>query len=469
MACVILHPYYHIVLFSPPSLIGAEWACTSMLVQVGFRNEAMFLGSNKALVIRNLKYLDAFIGEMTEWVYANLVDIEGCVHTVALRKDFESFFKKGIGIDGSSIPGYADVNRSDLVAKPDMATFIKIPWRENEYLVLLRTYYGKEPFEKDPKNLAGKVDKALDSLGYTAVLRPELEFFVLNENRNGTSHYFEPPYSDDTFEYRKRVSENVQAMGIPVRYHHHENAVGQVEIELTWINGVERTCDYTIYTKMVSKWIAKEMGIKVSYIPKLRRDMAGNGMHVHIFLRRGEENIFQGEENITQEALYFIGGVLEHIPYITAITNPTINSYKRLSGGLEAPKYISWGYRNRSSLIRVPSGMSDIEIRNADSAANPYLVFSLITLAGIDGIKKKIEPPHPVEVDLYSIPPEELKKYPSLPNSLEEAIELMESDDFVKNSLGSELFQSFVDMKKEEIKEFRSTVTDWEIQKYGDL
>ena len=406
---------------------------------------------------------------MAEWVYANLTDIEGRIHTIALRRDYESFFKNGIGIDGSSIPGFAAVNRSDLVAKPDMDTFIRIPWRESEYLVLLKTYYEDVPFEKDPKNLAEKVDKTLQDMGYVAVMRPELEFFVLDENSSGNTHYFEPPYSDETFEYRKKVSEAVQNMGIPVRYHHHENAAGQIELELLWIDGVERTCDYTIYTKIASKWIAKDMGLKVSYMPKLSRDMAGNGMHIHVFLKKDGKNVFKGEGEISQEARYFIGGILEHIRYMAAITNPTINSYKRLSGGLEAPRYLAWGYRNRSTLIRVPVRMKDVEIRNADSAVNPYLAFSLIMLAGIDGIKKKIEPPHPVEFDLYSIPPEELKKYPSLPNSLEEAMELMESDDFVKNSLGLELFQSFVDMKKEEIKEFQSMVTDWEIQKYGDL
>lgn len=406
---------------------------------------------------------------MIEWVYANLTDIEGRIHTIALRRDYESFFKNGIGIDGSSIPGFAAVNRSDLVAKPDMGTFIKIPWREKEYLVLLKTYYEDKPFEKDPKNLAEKVDRILQDMGYMAVMRPELEFFVLDEKGNGNMHYFEPPYSDDTFEYRKKVSEAVQEMGIPIRYHHHENATGQIEVELLWIDRVERTCDYTIYTKIASKWIAKDMGLNVSYMPKIAQDMAGNGMHIHVFLKKDGKNIFKGEDEISQEARYFIGGILEHIRYMAAITNPTVNSYKRLSGGLEAPKYLAWGYRNRSTLIRVPARMKDIEIRNADSAANPYLAFSLIILAGIEGIKKKIEPPEPVEYDLYSLPTEELKNYPSLPDSLEEAIQLMESDEFVKRALGNELFDTFVDMKKGEIEEFKRAVTDWEMKKYRGI
>ncbi len=406
---------------------------------------------------------------MVEWVYANLTDIEGRIHTIALRRDYESFFKNGIGIDGSSIPGFAAVNRSDLVAKPDMDTFIKIPWREKEYLVLLKTYYEDMPFEKDPKNLAEKVDGILEDMGYTAVIRPELEFFVLDEKSNGNTHYFEPPYSDDTFEYRKMVSEAVQEMGIPIRYHHHENAAGQIEVELLWIDGVERTCDYTTYTKIASKWIAKDMGLKVSYMPKIAQDMAGNGMHIHVFLKKNGENIFKGEGEISQEARYFIGGILEHIRYMAAVTNPTINSYKRLSGGLEAPRYLAWGYRNRSTLIRVPARMKDIEIRNSDSAANPYLAFSLIILAGIEGIKKKIEPPDPVDYDLYSLSPEKLKEYPSLPASLDEAIELMESDAFVRSSLGSELFDTFVEMKRGEIEEFNRTVTDWEIKRYRDI
>ncbi len=406
---------------------------------------------------------------MTEWVYANLTDIEGRIHTVALRRDYESFFKNGIGIDGSSIPGFASVNRSDLVARPDMNTLVKIPWRSGEYLVLLKTYYENTPFEKDPKNLAERVDRTLESMGYVAVLRPELEFFVLNEEGVDNTHYFEPPYSDDTFEYRKRVSEAIQNMGIPVRYHHHENAAGQVEVELVWIDGVERTCDYTVYTKMTSRWIAKEMGMQVSFMPKLSRNMAGNGMHVHLFLKRNGKNVFRGNGELTQEALYFIGGIMEHIRYMAAITNPTINSYKRLSGGLEAPRYIAWGYRNRSTLIRVPARMKDIEIRNPDPAANPYLAFSLLVLAGLDGIKRKLAPPQPVEGNLYSLPPETLAQYPSLPGSLEEALELMESDEFVRRAMGSELFDTFLEMKKRELSDFREAVTDWEIKRYMDL
>jgi len=406
---------------------------------------------------------------MTEWVYANLTDIVGKVHTIALRKDYESFFKNGIGIDGSSIPGFASVNRSDLVAKPDMRTFVKIPWREKEYMVLLKTYYEDNAFEKDPKNVAEKADLALKEMGYEAVLRPELEFFVLNENGESNTHYFEPPYSDATFEYRKKVSEAVQDMGIPIRYHHHENASGQIEVELLWTDGVELTCDYTIYTKIASKWIAKDMGLQVTYMPKLRRDMAGNGMHIHMFLKKNGKNVFQGEGEISQEARYFIGGILEHMPYITALTNPTINSYKRLNGGLEAPRYLAWGYRNRSTLIRVPARMKDIEVRNADSAANPYLAFSLVVLAGLDGIKKKIEPPEPVDYDLYSLPESKLKEYPALPESLGDAIELMESDDFVRYSLGNELYGTFIDMKKKEIEEFSQAITDWEIKKYGEI
>lgn len=406
---------------------------------------------------------------MTEWVYANLTDIMGKVHTIALRKDYESFFKNGIGIDGSSIPGFASVNRSDLVAKPDMRTFVKIPWRHEEYLVLLKTYYEDNAFDKDPKNVAEKADLALKEMGYEAVLRPELEFFVLNENGGGNTHYFEPPYSDATFEYRKKVSEAVQDMGIPIRYHHHENASGQIEVELLWIDGVELTCDYTIYTKIASKWIAKDMGMAVTYMPKLKKDMAGNGMHIHMFLKKNGENIFRGDNEISQEARYFIGGILEHMPYITALTNPTINSYKRLNGGLEAPRYLAWGYRNRSTLIRVPARMKDIEVRNADSSANPYLAFSLIILAGLDGIKKKIEPPDPVDYDLYSLSKEKLKEYPALPESLEDAIELMESDEFVKYALGNELYDTFIDMKKLEIEEFSQAITDWEIKKYRDI
>ena len=214
------------------------------------------------------------------------MDILGKVHTVALPKDYESFYKNGIGIDGSSIPGFASVGQSDLVAKPDEDTITKIPWRENEYMALLKTYYKNEMFPNDPRNLAENVDKKLHSLGYEAVLRPEIEFFVLNEKSNENNHYFEPPYSDNTFEYRKVLSENVRNMNIPLRYHHHENASGQVKIELLWIENVRRTSDLTIYAKIASKWIGKDMNLKVTYMPKISKSIAGSGMHVHLFLEK---------------------------------------------------------------------------------------------------------------------------------------------------------------------------------------
>jgi len=406
---------------------------------------------------------------MNEWVYASITDIEGKIHTIAVPKNYESFFKNGLGIDGSSIPGFASVNKSDLVGKPDMDTFVKIPWRENEYFVLMSTYYSGKRFEKDPKNLAHKVDEKLKNEGYIAVMRPEIEFFVLNTVKEGNNHYFEPPYGDETFDYRKEVSDNLMMMGIPVRYHHHENASGQIEIELLWIDGIERTADYTIYTKLVSRWIAKSRGFEITYIPKISPHLAGSGMHLHIFLKKDGKNIFRGENDISQEARYFIGGIMEHIRYIAAITNPTITSYKRLCGGLEAPRYISWGYKNRSTLIRVPARMKDVEIRNPDPSANPYLAFSLLLMAGLDGLKRKIEPPEPIDFDLYSLGADKLREMPSLPSSLEEAIELMNSDSLVREVLGGELYDTFVDVKRREIDEFQKAVTDWEINRYRDI
>ena len=406
---------------------------------------------------------------MNEWVYANITDIDGRIHTIAIPKNYTSFFKNGIGIDGSSIPGFATVNKSDLVARPDMGTFVKIPWRDREYFVIMSTYFNGKKFDKDPKNIAAKADKTLEHMGYTVVMRPEIEYFVLNEKSTGNTHYFEPPYSDETFEYRRTVSENLMEMNIPMRYHHHENGGGQIEIELLWADTVERTADYATYTKIVARWIAKNMGLNVSFIPKVSRNLAGNGMHVHLFLKQGKENIFKGDKEISQEARYFIGGVLEHVKYMAAITNPTITSYKRLYGGLEAPRYISWGYRNRSTLIRVPARMKDIEIRNTDSSANPYLAFSLIVLAGLDGIKKKTEPPEAIGYNLYDLSNDELRKFPSLPGSLNEAIEVMESDSFVKESLGSAIYDTFIDMKTAEIDDFKLAITNWELEKYGDI
>jgi glutamine synthetase len=418
-----------------------------------------------------------------KWFHGFVCDVYGRMRILSFPLDtLIKEGEKGIGIDGSSIKGFAEIEDSDILGIPEMEHVIMLP-EMAEALIPLRTYREDgNPLPTDPRNVAYRTENMLSSEGLNAFIRPEMEFFVfkkdedpLNVRNLGGPQYFLPPSEDEMAEYRKKLAELLMEAGIGVRYQHHENAYGQMEIELTPTEGLIRTGDYILMHKHLSKMLAKKYDVKVTYMPKPIPTEAGSGMHMHIYLEKNGKNVFYSKDEwhgLSQTARYFIGGILEHVRGFTAITNPTVNSYKRIAGGLEAPAYVAWGARNRSALLRVPAGKSnpDVEIRNPDPSANPYLAESVIIQAGLDGIKKKIEPPEPIEENIYHMNASKRKKLgiKMLPMNLHDAVEEMKSDEVVQRALGP-IYDVFVSLKEEEWSRFIGNTSPWEIERYFDV
>ena len=434
---------------------------------------------------RTLQILDD-----VKWVHASVADINGRLRTVAIPSSTfrnEDIWLNGIGLDGSSIDGFLRVENSDITAKPIRETLRKLPWTSGDdsaAIVLMETTDADgKPYPTDPRNIAGMVEKRGEEMGFDAVLmRIEMEFFALEERSDvyldpeGGPEYMLSASEDMTFPFRDELSLHLMKMGYPVRYHHHENGWGQQEIEFGFMKGIPETSDAAVMEKFASRIIAERHGLSVTYMPKPFEMQAGSGMHNHMYLTKNGENAFIDMEDIhhlSQTGRYFLGGVLEHIPYLSVITNPSVNSYKRLSGGMEAPRFIAWGFGNRSALARIPGGQKksvDIEIRNTDATANPYLAFAGIVLAGLDGIKRKIDPGEPSTDDLGRMSPEERAQrgIKQLPENLGAAVDTADSDPLVKELLG-EGYGGYMERKRKEWGEFMNTVTIWEKEHYFDV
>ena len=420
---------------------------------------------------------------MMKWFHGFVCDVYGRIRTLSFP--LETLIKegeKGIGIDGSSIKGFAEIEDSDILGIPEMEHAILLP-EMAEALIPLRTYRENgKPLETDPRNVAYRTEDILKKDGFNVRIRPEMEFFVFRKDEDPLSvrnlfgpQYFLPPSEDEMADYRKNLAELLMEAEIPIRYQHHENAYGQMEIELMPTEGLIRTGDSILVHKYLSKLLAKKYGLKVTYMPKPIPTEAGSGMHMHIYLEKDGRNAFHDpddEYGLSQTARYFIGGILEHARGFTAITNPTVNSYKRIAGGLEAPAYIAWGARNRSALLRVPAGKSnpDVEIRNPDPSANPYLAESVIIQSGLDGIKRKIEPPEPIEENIYHMSQSKRKRLgvKMLPMNLHDAVEEMKSDEVVQRALGP-IYDVFVSLKEEEWSRFIGNTSPWEIERYFEV
>ena len=417
------------------------------------------------------------------WVHGFVCDIYGRMRTLTFPpKTLINEGERGIGIDGSSIKGFADIEDSDILGIPELDKSIILPTRK-EVLIPLQTHRADgSRLPTDPRNVIFNVEESLKSAGFVPHIRPEMEFFVFGKDENPLnihnpqgSMYFLPPSFDHIAEYRSELASTLRRIGIGVRYHHHENAYGQIEIELPFTEGALRTGDYILVHKYLSRMVARNYDFRVTYMPKPIPNEAGSGMHMHMYLEKNGKNAFYDENDelgLSQTARYFIGGILEHIRSFTAITNPTVNSYKRLAGGLEAPAYIAWGNRNRSALLRVPAGKSnpDVEIRNPDPSANPYLAEAVIFASGLDGIKKKIEPPAPVEENIYHMSASRRKRQGigKLPMNLGDAVEELQSDEVVKRALGP-IYDVFVSIKQEEWYRFIGNTSPWEIERYFDV
>ena len=412
-------------------------------------------------------------------------DILGFLKSFSVPKEeIGKAFAEGIGFDGSSIEGFVRIDESDMVAIPDPTTFAILPWRPKEKGVArvfcdIVTPDGK-PFEGDPRyTLKKNLDKA-KKMGFIYYVGPELEYFYFKD-ANSTEvldkgGYFDLIPRDEALDLRRETVLFCEALGMKIEYSHHEVAPSQHEIDMRYEDALTMADNVMTY-RLVVKEVAYRQGVYATFMPKPLFGENGSGMHTHMSLFKGKRNAFfdpKGQYNLSQNARYFIGGLLKYAPEFTAITCQWVNSYKRLVPGYEAPVYLSWAQRNRSDLIRVPmykpgkEEATRIEFRSPDPACNPYLTFSVMLAAGLAGMEEKIEPPDPVEANVYKMSAEERERrgIKQLPGSLSEAIQLTEKSKLVREALGDHVFDHFIENKKVEWDRYRVQVTSYEIEKY---
>jgi len=411
-------------------------------------------------------------------------DIVGTLKSFAITvEELEKALEEGMGFDGSSIEGFARIDESDMVARPDPSTFQLVPWRPREASVARMfcdiTYPGGEPFEGDPRYVLKRQLKRAADLGYTFYVSPEMEYFYFKSetepvplDRGG---YFDQ-MSDAGSDLRRETVLTLEAMGIEVEYSHHEVAPSQHEITLRYTDALTMA-DAAMTYRLVVKEIAAANGVYATFMPKPIEGVNGSGMHVHQSLFKGERNAFFDENDpyhLSAVAKGYIAGLLYHARAITLVTNQWVNSYKRLLPGFEAPVYLSWARRNRSDLIRIPEYKpgkeihTRIEYRSPDAACNPYLAFAVMLAAGLDGILNERPLPPPVEENVFEMTPAEraARGIEMLPGSLIEAIEVAEKSSFLREALGDHVFESLIANKRIEWERYRRHVTDFELREY---
>jgi glutamine synthetase len=434
----------------------------------------------KEQIIESCKELDI------RFIRLQFIDILGTIKNVAIPiSQLESALNGETMFDGSSIEGFTRVEESDMILKPDFDTFAMFPWRPHEGAVAriicdIHTP-AQKPFEGDPRYILKKVIKEAEGYGFQVNIGPECEFFLFKATEDGTpsvvTHdkggYFDTSPNDRGENARREIIVTLEQMGFEIEASHHEVSPGQHEIDFKYSDPMS-TADRVTTLKFVTRVIAQRNNLHATFMPKPIFGINGSGMHVHLSLFKDGRNIFYdpaAKNQISQIAQYFIGGVLKHVKGITAITNPLINSYKRLIPGYEAPVYQSWSVSNRSALIRVPGvrgAATRIEIRNPDPCCNPYLAFSLLIKAGLDGINNKINPGEPIQKNIYSMSPVErsLANISKLPASLYEALLEMEKDPICHETLGDHIYNRFLEAKTIEWEVYQAQVHQWEIDQY---
>ncbi len=424
-------------------------------------------------------------------ITCEFVDILGTPKSVTIPMEhLEEALTNGVGFDGSSIEGFVRIHESDMVAMPDPATFRILPWRpteRREARIICDIYRpGGQPFEGDPRYILKKVLKEAADLGFTYNTGPELEFFLfktedeyqVRKETHDTGGYFDYSPLDRASDIRRAATFNLQAMGLDVEMSHHEVAPGQHEIDFKFSDALT-TADNVITYKNALKATALNHGLYATFMPKPIFGENGSGMHVHQSLfhtKTGRNAFFDSDDQykLSDVAYHFIGGQLQHARAMSAILAPLVNSYKRLVVGYEAPVYICWGRRNRSALIRVPEyfpGMeraTRAELRCPDPSCNPYLAFAIMLKAGLDGIRHKVQPPDPVEEDVYDFDDRKLADFyiQTLPSSLEEALNEFKACSLTKETLGDYTYNVYLTAKQKEWDEYRITVSQWEIDRY---
>ena len=415
-------------------------------------------------------------------------DVLGTLKSVAVAPaELEGAFAEGLGFDGSAIEGFARVYESDMLAKPDPATFAILPWR-SESPGVARMFCDilmpdGSPSYADPRYVLKRTLSRAADMGFTFYTHPEVEFYLLrNQPSEGPPEpidrygYFDNSPQSIGYDFRRQAITMLEAMGISVEFSHHEGGPGQQEIDLRYADALT-TADNLMTFRTVVKEVAIEQGVYATFMPKPFRDAPGSGMHTHVSLFEGDRNAFfeaGAPFQLSKIARAFIAGVLMHAPEITAVTNQWVNSYKRLAGGAEAPAMICWGHNNRSALVRVPmykpakGNSTRVEFRSLDSACNPYLAFAVILAAGLAGIERGYELPPGAEDDVWALTAGERRALGMrpLPASLNQAIQEMERSELVAETLGEHVFDFFLRNKQSEWEDYRRQVSQWEIDRY---
>lgn len=425
--------------------------------------------------------------ENVKFIRLQFTDLLGVIKNVEIPvTQLEKALDNKMMFDGSSIEGFVRIEESDMYLYPDLDTWVIFPWTSEKGKVarLICDIYNPDhtPFEGDPRGILKRMLKEMEELGFTNFnIGPEPEFFLFKNDENGEptlelndkGGYFDLAPTDLGENCRRDIVLELEEMGFDIEASHHEVAPGQHEIDFKYADAV-KACDDIQTFKLVVKTIARKHGLHATFMPKPLFGMSGSGMHANVSLFKGNENVFydpNSETGLSEIAFQFAAGALKHAQSFTAILNPTVNSYKRLVPGYEAPCYVAWSMRNRSPLVRVPSsrGLSTrIEVRSADPSANPYLAMAVILAAGLDGIKNKLTPPEPVNRNIYVMDKQERMEAGilDLPETLKEAIEYMLKDEVITSALGSHAVAHFVEAKTIEWDMFRTQVHPWEREQY---
>ena len=422
-----------------------------------------------------------------EFLRLQFTDILGTVKNVAVpATQAEKAFTDGIYFDGSSIEGFVRIQESDMRLKPDPETFAVLPWRDGTSARLIcdviDTSTG-EPFEGDPRRVLKNVIDRAAEMGYEVNVAPEPEFFLFEEDEDGRATtktgdaggYFDLAPKDLASDVRRDIIHGLEDMGFEIEASHHEVAQGQHEINFEDDDALS-TADNVATFRTVVRAIAAQHDLHATFMPKPIPKINGSGMHTHFSLFDEDgNNAFHDESDqfdLSDMAHSFLAGVLEHAPAITAVTDPTVNSYKRLVPGYEAPVYIAWSDRNRSALIRKPAARipaaSRIEARFPDPSCNPYLAFAALLAAGLDGIERDLDAPDPIRENIYEFDEAKRKEYgiETLPANLGEAVDALEDNEVIADALGEHVYDSFVEAKSQEYDEFRIDVSQWELDRY---
>ncbi|MCP8969095.1 type I glutamate--ammonia ligase [Ectobacillus ponti] len=426
-----------------------------------------------------------------KYIRLQFTDLLGIIKNVEIPvSQLEKALDNKMMFDGSSIEGFVRIEESDMYLYPDLDTWVVFPWTAEKGKVarLICDIYNPDgtPFEGDPRNNLKRILKEMEALGFTEFnLGPEPEFFLFKVDEKGNptlelndnGGYFDLAPTDLGENCRRDIVLELEEMGFEIEASHHEVAPGQHEIDFKYANAL-KACDDIQTFKLVVKTIARKHGLHATFMPKPLFGVNGSGMHCNLSLFRGNENAFYDEKGgqlqLSETALHFIAGVLKHAPGFTAVTNPTVNSYKRLVPGYEAPCYVAWSARNRSPLIRIPAsrGLSTrVEVRSVDPAANPYLAMAVLLAAGLDGVKNKIAAPAPVDRNIYVMTREEREKagIADLPATLAHALNNLKADEVICGALGEHLLDHFIEAKEIEWDMFRTQVHQWERDQYMSI